>query len=150
MKQQTPFRRALLSVLLCSGMTYAALAADSVEAGSVAAQSIETQFRLYCAGCHGETGTGDGALVDTLEKHPADLTLIAKRNGGVFPRERVRRIIDGREEVKQHGSRDMPVWAEWFKFEASEGLGGAAGSEKQAEERIAKMVDYLETLQRRD
>jgi mono/diheme cytochrome c family protein len=150
MKQQISLRQALLSALLWGGMTYGAIAADIVDAGSVAAQSIETQFRLYCAGCHGESGIGDGAVADTLEKRPADLTTIAKRNGGVFPRERVTRVIDGREEVKQHGSRDMPVWADWFKLEASEGLGGAAGSEEQAKARIARMVDYLETLQRRD
>jgi mono/diheme cytochrome c family protein len=140
---------AALSIVLLADGGLPASGADIVEAGSVAAQSIETQYRLYCAGCHGETGIGDGAIVDTLEKRPADLTTIAQRNGGVFPRERVTRIIDGRAEVKQHGSRDMPVWADWFKFESGEGLGGAPGSEEQAQARIEKMVDYLETLQRR-
>ena len=136
-----------LTVMSLSGMSLQAQGAD-VEPGSVAAQSIETQFHLYCAGCHGETGIGDGPIIDTLEKRPADLTTLSQRNGGVFPRERVLRIVDGREEVKQHGSRDMPVWGEWFKLEASDGLGGAQGNEKQVRLRIEKMVDYLETLQR--
>ena len=144
---RTSLLMASLSALLLAGVTLQAQGAD-VDPGSVAAQSIDTQFHLYCAGCHGETGIGDGPIVDTLEKRPADLTTLAQRNGGVFPRERVLRIVDGREEVKQHGSRDMPVWGEWFKLEAGDGLGGATGSEEQVRLRIEKMVDYLETLQR--
>jgi hypothetical protein len=145
---RTSLLMTLLSALLLADTASRAQGAD-LESGSVAAQSIETQFNLYCAGCHGETGIGDGPIIDTLEKRPADLTTLAQRNGGVFPRERVLRVIDGREEVKQHGSRDMPVWGEWFKLEAGEGLGGAEGSEKQVRLRIEKMVDYLETLQRK-
>jgi mono/diheme cytochrome c family protein len=140
---------ATLSASLLAAMTLQGWGDEETEPGSVSAQSIETQFRLYCAGCHGEGGVGDGPIADTLEKRPADLTTLAKRNGGVFPRERVLAVIDGREEVKQHGDRDMPVWADWFKLEAGEGLGGAEGSEKHVRARIEKMVDFLETLQQK-
>lgn len=143
--------RSHLSFLVLTLLTpAAALAADlAPQQGTlVADQPIATQFQLYCAGCHGEDGRGSGAVADTLEKQPADLTTLARRNGGVFPRDRVIAIIDGREAVKQHGPRDMPVWADWFKLEGADGLGGQPGDEGQARQRIEKMADYLQTLQK--
>ena len=44
----------------------------------------------------------------------ASLASFAVRNGGVFPSERVRRIIDGRD-VAAHGNFEMPVWGDAFK-----------------------------------
>ena len=46
-------------------------------------------FRTYCASCHGALGRGDGPLADQLRYRPADLTAIARRNGGEFPTELV-------------------------------------------------------------
>lgn len=42
-------------------------------------------FASYCAACHGPSGKGDGSGAGGLATRPADLTLIAARNGGVFP-----------------------------------------------------------------
>ena len=61
----------------------------------------------YCAVCHGVAARGDGPLADQLRVRPPDLTLIAKRSGGRFDDETVRRIIDGRKPVKGHGGPDM-------------------------------------------
>jgi hypothetical protein len=41
---------------------------------------------------------------------PADITTLSKRNGGTFPINRVYEIIDGRQEIKAHGPREMPIW----------------------------------------
>ncbi|MCV2869501.1 cytochrome c [Defluviimonas sp. WL0002] len=49
----------------------------------------------YCASCHGVGGKGDGPAAEGLGKMPADLTRIAARNGGVFPKVRVMSTIDG-------------------------------------------------------
>ena len=38
-----------------------------------------------------------------------DLTQMALRNGGIFPRQRAIEVIDGRAQVSVHGERDMPV-----------------------------------------
>ena len=46
-------------------------------------------YRTYCASCHGADGKGEGPLTENLRFRPADLTLIAKRNGGSFPVDRV-------------------------------------------------------------
>ena len=44
------------------------------------------------------------------------LTRYTERNDGIFPSERIYRIIDGRE-VQSHGDRDMPVWGDVFRSE---------------------------------
>lgn len=107
----------------------------------------EHDFRLYCSSCHGEDGRGDGPKTFGLSGPAPDLTKLSERNGGVFPRERLQAIIDGREILKNHGDREMPVWGLWFKMEAEEDLGGAEGDEGTVQRRITALIDFLETLQ---
>ncbi len=103
-------------------------------------------FMTYCAACHGVGGKGDGTVAEFLTINAADLTRMSMKNGGVFPRARAMEVIDGRAQVKVHGERDMPVWGDWFKFEAdSEGAG--AKSEEVIRERIKALVTYLESIQ---
>ena len=71
-------------------------------------------FRAYCATCHGVDGRGAGPMASELRRLPPSLTSYAVRNGGVFPGEQVRRIIDGRL-VGSHGTSEMPVWGDAFK-----------------------------------
>jgi mono/diheme cytochrome c family protein len=118
------------------------------QAESPAAESsAEHAFQLYCSNCHGDGGRGDGPMALDLTVPPPDLTKLSVRNGGVFPRERLQEIIDGRESLKNHGDREMPVWGKWFKMEAEEGLGGAEGDEGTVQRRITALIDFLETLQ---
>ncbi|HEV2546397.1 MAG TPA: cytochrome c [Stellaceae bacterium] len=70
----------------------------------------KAEYQSGCAACHGLDGKGTGPVADALKTKPADLTIIAKKNDGVFPFGRIYDIIDGREEVKSHGARDMPIW----------------------------------------
>ena len=107
----------------------------------------EHDFRLYCSNCHGEGGKGDGPKTFGLSGPAPDLTGLSLRNGGVFPRDRLQQIIDGREILKNHGDREMPVWGVWFKMEAEEDLGGAEGDEGTVQRRITALIDFLETLQ---
>lgn len=71
-------------------------------------------FRLYCATCHGVDGRGDGPAAQAMKRRPADLTTISRRNGGKFPAFRVTHTIDGYEVTASHGSRDMPIWGDFF------------------------------------
>lgn len=68
------------------------------------------EFYRLCAVCHGEGARGDGPMSRMLKRPPPDLTVLAKNNGGHFPFLRVLAMIDGRELVEVHGSREMPVW----------------------------------------
>ncbi|MEP7174288.1 MAG: cytochrome C [Aestuariivirga sp.] len=119
---------------------------DQAESAGAEA-SGEHAFQLYCSNCHGDGGRGDGPMALNLTVPPADLTRLSERNGGVFPRERLQAIIDGREALKNHGDREMPVWGVWFKMEAEEDLGGAEGDEGTVQRRITALIDFLETLQ---
>ena len=122
--------------------------AQEPEGGGNAGITAERNFHLYCANCHGEDGRGEGPKVFGLSRPPPGLTTLSARNGGVFPKERLHRIIDGREEIKLHGEREMPVWGRWFKMEAEEGLGDAEGDEGTVQWRIGSLIDFLETMQR--
>jgi len=98
-------------------------------------------FRSYCVACHGKSGLGDGVLADLMKKRPPDLTMFTRQNGGVFPSELVRKIIDGRQPVTGHGGKDMPVWGDAFQA-ASGGSGEAA-----VQARIEALVRHIESLQ---
>jgi len=101
----------------------------------------EAMFKTYCGSCHGKSAKGDGPLAASLRFRPADLTLIAKRNGGKFDSDKVYRTIDGRDAIKGHGGTDMPVWGDAFK-RSDEGY-----SEKAVKVRIQSIVDYLKSIQ---
>ena len=100
-------------------------------------------FRTYCVACHGAAARGDGPLASSMTRKPADLTEIAKRNGGLFPSELVFRTIDGKKPVRGHGGPDMPVWGDAF---ARSGEGGDADKVRRM---IQSLVDYLESMQTR-
>jgi mono/diheme cytochrome c family protein len=98
-------------------------------------------YKAYCAVCHGRTGHGDGPLSASLRVTPADLTRISKRNRGVFPFDKMAKIIDGREHVKGHGDSDMPVWGDAF-LESREGY-----DEAKVKEKIRELAHYLASIQ---
>lgn len=100
-------------------------------------------FRVHCAVCHGATGRGDGPMAGELRQAPSDLTAFTERNRGVFPTDRVFRIIDGRE-VRAHGSREMPIWGDAFRSQP-DGL-----TADQVKDRIDAIVAYLRAIQQRD
>jgi hypothetical protein len=66
------------------------------------------EFLSNCAGCHGADGKGAGRLSSKLTIKPADLTVLAKRNNGVFSPDAVAGRADGRSA--QHRSSEMPIW----------------------------------------
>jgi mono/diheme cytochrome c family protein len=132
----------VLSLLCC-----ASFMAGAQEADDGVGISGEHDFGIYCASCHGEDGRGGGPSSFGLSTEPPDLTTLARRHGGAFPESRVARLIDGREEVKAHGPREMPVWGDWFKMEAAEGLGGAEGGDATVRRRIANLIEFLKSIQ---
>jgi len=100
-------------------------------------------FAQYCASCHGASGRGDGPVRPALSTAPADLTRIAARRDGEFPRGEIARIIDGRFSIDAHGTREMPVWGDRFGERVAEpGL-----SEEVSRGMIAVLVEYLASIQ---
>ena len=98
-------------------------------------------FQFYCSGCHGASGRGAPAYGN--QHHPApDLTVLARRNKGVFPREAVRATItfgSGHGDISAHGTAEMPVWGTIFR--------GLDADNQMTEIRIQNIVEYLASLQ---
>ena len=68
------------------------------------------EYLTHCAPCHGEDAKGSGPRSATLKAKPVDLTVLAKKNNGVFLMSAVYAAIDGRNAGQSHGLRDMPIW----------------------------------------
>jgi mono/diheme cytochrome c family protein len=115
-----------------------ALAADYV------AMSGKDLYGRFCASCHGETGRGDGPVASSFKVEVPDLTLIAQRAKGAYPRDRIDKIIDGRYIIGAHGTRTMPVWGE----ELSRLEMGNPDAERSTRLIIQRLADYVWLLQR--
>lgn len=102
-------------------------------------------YESFCASCHGAGGEGDGPVAPLIKIHVPDLTRIARREGGEFPTEDVRRTIDGRFDRPAHGPRDMPVWG--WQFYRSDTLQDPA-ERARVDALIDKLVQYLRTIQK--
>lgn len=134
-------RRALLALPLIV-FASTGLAGDRPDLG-------KTEFESNCVACHGHDGRG-GAYLDFLKTTPPDLSTLTARNGGVFPFERVYQVIDGREVVRLHGPREMPIWGKDYQLKAAEYyIDVSYDPEAYVRTRILALIDYLNRLQRR-
>ena len=104
----------------------------------------EIDYQNHCAPCHGRDAKGQGPMRSFLTVPPADLTQLAKKNKGTFPFWVVYRFIEGREEVRGHGTREMPIWGDRFESEAG---GRDTSSRAQAAGRLLSLVFYLQHIQ---
>jgi mono/diheme cytochrome c family protein len=124
----------LVMVILCA-----------LHSGALAAElnGGKQMFVRYCASCHGVDGKGNGAVAVQLKFKAADLTLIRKKNKGIYPLDDVMATIDGRRIVKGHGERDMPVWGEVFTAQ----LEKQKYAELTALLKAKTIAEYVATLQ---
>ncbi len=102
------------------------------------ATSGQQMFVTYCATCHGKEGKGDGPAASALKKAPADLTQLAKKNGGKYPENHVAATIRTADSPV-HGSKEMPVWGPL--------LSSVSSSQGEVQLRVSNLVKYIETLQ---
>jgi len=108
----------------------------------------KSEYQAACANCHGIDGKGKGPLSTQLTVMPADLTVLAKNNNGVFPFDAVREVVDGRAENKiimAHGIREMPIWGDRFRPGPDAAFYPYAGLYVRA--RILAVIDYLNSIQ---
>jgi mono/diheme cytochrome c family protein len=109
------------------------------------------EFMEKCALCHGQDARGTGGVAEVLKKAPADLALLSKKNGGVFPHARMFEVIDGREWIRSHGERDMPIWGKVYQTEqvsaAEFYMDVPYDMEMFARARVLALVDYLHRIQ---
>lgn len=101
----------------------------------------QEMFRSYCATCHGLDGKGNGPTAPALKKQLPDLTLLSKKNGGKFPRNRVSSVIEGNDFITEHGSRDMPIWGDAFR--------AANRDESMVKMKVNNLTLYVESIQQK-
>lgn len=129
---------ALVGLTLSAGAAGAQTKIEKAPIKNTQASDAGKMFNTYCAVCHGKEGKGDGPAGKALAKTPADLTTLAARNNGTFPDLKVRRYIEGLDEVAAHGTRDMPMWGDLFR----------SLNRDTAQIRVAALAEYLKSMQK--
>jgi len=102
--------------------------------------SGKEMYTQYCAACHGTDAKGEGPAAPALKTPPANLTILAKSNGGKYPSDRVGEILRTGTGVAAHGSADMPTWGPLFRALDP-------GHDVTVQQRIHNLNDYLSSLQ---
>jgi len=136
--------------LVKGGLLCAAMVAFPLAATAQVPEIGKEIFQTYCALCHGADGKGDGSYVPMLTAKPTDLTMLQKNNDGVFPFEHVYEVLDGRVETAGHGTKEMPIWGNFFAYQAPEmtaPMGTQGDYESYVVGRILSVIDYLSTIQ---
>jgi mono/diheme cytochrome c family protein len=137
-------RRVRIAAALCA--LSLAGSAGAFDAVTLADYSGEELFGRFCASCHGVGARGDGPVSRSLNTAVPDLTTIGLRYGE-FPAAMIRDVIDGRGiDKRAHGTRTMPVWG--YEFWVEEGADVVA--QQAVRDAIAKLVDYVRSVQRSD
>lgn len=134
-----------LSIPILAATGALALAACAVQGPRP--QAGRASYEEMCASCHGPNGRGDGPMAAQLKVKPADLTTIAARNGGKFPRVAVMSMIDGYKRAKGHGGL-MPVFDPLLQGPTVM-IDTGDGVETPTPARLVDLADYIQTLQRK-
>lgn len=144
MKHIRTFRPLVIAqaLLMLTSLSSAIAADGPVDIG-------KSEYDSACAVCHGLTGKGNGYMATQLKTRVSDLTTLARNNNGVFPFDRVYQVIDGRQEVKAHGTREMPIWGKAFNLQTSIYFENYPphDMESSARSRILALTEYLYRLQ---
>jgi len=131
----------LLSMLAITGIGIAACTVPSMPEAHDGAKF----YTANCASCHGASGRGDGPLAPGLDTKPEDLTLLARANGGVFPRARALSYIYGDPE-QGHLARVMPEFGATMAHDTVPvEVDGVLTPTPRA---LAGLLAYLESIQR--
>ena len=137
---------AIVTCVLVLGVSGLLAAANQTTGPRTPPLAIESMygpdlFRMYCASCHGRDAKGGGPVAPALKVPPPDLTVLSRRQKGVFPAFDVETSITGPAAVAAHGSDEMPVWGLIFRALDS--------SDARAKARIKNLVTYLESIQQK-
>lgn len=140
MKRTFPAALAACSIAVAAGALAQTTQPARVDFG-------KREFDSKCAVCHGLNAKGQGPVVELLRKPPPDLTLLARRNNGVFPIERLYQVVDG-GDVPSHGPRDMPIWGRDYRVQAAEYyMDMPYDSNAYVRARILALLEYINRLQ---
>ena len=102
-------------------------------------------FASFCSSCHGAGGKGNGPMATELAHRPSDLTRLARRNGGDFPKLRVMAKIWGYTGGKA-GAAVMPNFgplldSQMVPYDAGDGI------ESPTPLRLVQLAEFIESQQ---
>lgn len=142
---QARFRFGVALLLVTSAATFSIAQDQKPEvkhapAPQTSPASGKEMFNAYCASCHGRDAKGNGPAAAALNTPPANLTTLAKRNDGKYPRDRVTSILRGQAKLVAHGTQEMPVWGPLFWTMSQ-------GHESELQQRIYNLNRYIDSLQ---
>jgi len=129
-------------------LRWLALAALLSVSGAIQAVAVEQSpipawgkrlFLKHCSACHGSDGRGAGPAAAALKTAPPDLTQLRRAHEGKFPFLWVVGFIDGERPLPAHGSREMPIWGEVFRWREDD---------RGAKAQIYALAVYIESIQR--
>ena len=95
---------------------------------------------------------GTAQVSSQLKVPPPDLTVLAKENNGVFPVKSVYEVIDGRQAVLAHGTRDMPIWGNRYivsQIQQAVREHSVYDPEVLVRTRILSIIDYINRIQQK-
>ena len=99
----------------------------------------------YCASCHGPGGRVNGPAAVGMVPAPADLTMLAAQDGGVFPKTRVMGQLVG--YTMGRSESHMPIF-EVLREGPVVMYDDGSGQRVATPARLVALADYLQTLQR--
>src|SRR6516162_4448357 len=149
--------------MITRGLKWLMIATLAVRSAAVAqAEDFDvgkSEFQSSCASCHGTDGKGNGPVSEQLKVPPPDLTMLAKKNNGVFPTNAVYETIYGSKTIPAHGTREMPIWGERFNPIVNlphyvdpyywQKAGPQQSPEVVVRTRILAVIDYLNRIQQK-
>lgn len=114
----------------------------------------QAEYKESCAACHGTSALGNGPVAKVLTTPTPDLTQISKRHNG-FPTKLIYKIIDGGAPLGPHGDKEMPIWGDRYRVEASgdllmlgDNFRPGLTPEVISHSRILSLVYFLESIQK--
>ena len=81
----------------------------------VTSTSGPEMYEAYCTGCHGKDGRGKTIAARYCTVPPADLSQLARNNGGIYPAKKVCQILQYGTGKTAEGQGYMPVWEPLLK-----------------------------------
>ncbi|MDO5621130.1 MAG: cytochrome c [Paracoccus sp. (in: a-proteobacteria)] len=106
--------------------------------------SARNDFLQYCASCHGDSGKGNGPAAAAMNPQPSDLTRIAARHQGHFPKLQMFERVNG----YTMGATDshMPAFGDLLDGPTISYDPGD-GNPTPMPARMVALVEYLQTIQ---
>jgi mono/diheme cytochrome c family protein len=143
----------LVTIALMAGIAFTAIPAGAQQTSPViktvpiqqtSPSSGTEMYAAYCSACHGAKGTGNGPAAPAMKIPPPDLTTLSQKNGGVFPADRVRTVLQFGVMTPAHGSSDMPVWGNLLHTLH----GTSPDTNMLVNQRILNLTNYIRQIQK--